>query len=197
MSNDSGDFVGVIAILCIFGLPLAYAIMSRFYAHQERMEMLRRGMTPPPDPRWAKRAGARGWCDSNAPSMGPPGSAQGYGAYGYSEYQAGRSLHKGIRLACIGLALLVGLSIGLGPNGPWLLGGLIPLFVGIAQIIIALLSGARFGCFGIAPPLGMTPPPGQQPPPFGGTREPMSGPYAWRPGPTTELDKPPSPPETR
>ena len=29
--------------------------------------------------------------------------------------------------------------------GPWLLGGLVPMFVGVAQIVNALINGARFG----------------------------------------------------
>ncbi len=198
MSQDSGDFVGVVAILVIFGLPLGYAIVNRFYAHQERMEMLRRGMAPPPDPRWFKRAARSDWQGMAAPGPVPPGFPPAYEPYGYSEYQGGRCLRKGITLVCIGIALYVGLSIGLGPNGPWVLGGLIPLFVGIAQIIIALLSGARFGALGMPGP-GPAAQPGHdyQQPPFSAERNATPGPYAWRPGPTTELEKPPSPPEPR
>jgi hypothetical protein len=109
----------------------------------------------------------------------------------------------------IGFALLVGLSfIDIGQPGPWLLGGLIPLFVGIAQVIIALLSGARIG-----PMSGTMPPPQQQPQmqqpggqqeyqggarPFNaGAPNAPSGPYGWRPGPTTELEKPTPPPDIR
>jgi hypothetical protein len=47
--------------------------------------------------------------------------------------------------------------------GPWLLGGLIPMFVGIAQIIIALLSGAQFGVS--VPPIAGGPRGGPMPPP--------------------------------
>ena len=59
-------------------------------------------------------------------------------------------LRRGIQVACIGLALLIGLSFigfhdGRYVYGPWLLGGLIPMFVDIAQIISAVLSGAQFG----------------------------------------------------
>jgi hypothetical protein len=195
--------VPLVAILVIFGLPLSYMIVNRVFAHQERIEMIRRGIAPPPDKNWTKQAAKQGWCD---PSMyaQPP---SGYNAYGYAEWQANRALHKGLTLACIGFALLVGLSfIAPGRPGPWLLGGLIPMFVGIAQIIIALMSGARLGSFGFTPPSGpgpglSQPPPAQEyqqpPPPFQGARDVPTGPYAWRPGPTTELEKPPSPPDTR
>jgi hypothetical protein len=108
-------------------------------------------------------------------------------------------------LALIGLAILIGLSfIGYDTNGPfnspqlhpgpWLLGGLIPMFVGIAQIIVALLSGARFG---VGPRSGPPPPypgaPGPQAPP---------GPHAYGPEPRThsgydELKRPVPPPERR
>jgi hypothetical protein len=94
--------------------------------------------------------------------------------------------------------LLIGLSFigyhsGDGPfgsatihPGPWLLGGLIPMFVGVAQIIIALLSGATFG----APRFG--PPP---PPPAGGQRTYGSS-QPGQPGPRyEELARPVKPPD--
>ena len=72
--------------------------------------------------------------------------------YGYDpNYYAQHQLRRGVQVAFIGLALLIGLSFigyhGDGPPhyGPWLLGGLIPLFVGIAQVISAIMSGARIG----------------------------------------------------
>jgi hypothetical protein len=83
--------------------------------------------------------------------------------------------------------------------GAWLLGGLVPLFVGVAQIINAVLSGATFGVpaaqrrFGPtfdagAPPekhsAGSAVPPG---PTYGG----------WRPGSIPEIEKPASPPDYR
>src|SRR5579864_8476024 len=202
-SDTGGEFVGVVAILVVFGMPIAYLIAHRFYSHQERMAMIQRGMAPPIDPKAAKRMSSTnswGCCDSSSYAAA---QMAGYDPYGYAEWQAQRSLRKGITLAMIGFALLVGLSMGLGPNGPWILGGLIPLFVGIAQIIIALLGGARFGSFGLVTPPGpgISGPTGQPqyqqpPPPFAGTRDVTPGPYAWRPGPTTELEKPPSPPDT-
>ena len=195
-----GEFVGLVGILVIFGMPIAYLIAHRFYSHQERMAMIQRGITPPADARWQKGMAKGGWSDPAAYGQAAPG----YDPYGYAEWQANRSLRKGITLAMIGFALLVGLGISLGPSGPWLLGGLIPLFVGIAQIIIAVLGGARFGSFGqtlppSSPGLGQQPGPQQyqQPPPFAGARDVPPGPYGWRPGPTTELEKPPSPPDTR
>ncbi len=183
------DFVAVIAILAIFGCPIAYAMSSRWYAHQERMAMIQRGMTPPISPRAARRYGPSG-------AAVPPSFDMDA-----AEWQANRQLHKGIVLAMIGLALFIGLSfINLSRPGAWLLGGLIPLFIGIAQIIIALLSGARLGGFslGSSPhpgPSAATPPNADpfQPPP----RDVTPGPYAWRPGTTTELERPPSPPDQR
>ena len=105
-----------------------------------------------------------------------------------------------MQVAFIGFALLIGLGFigyrgdGTFVYGPWLLGGLIPLFVGIAQIIGAVLSGATFGPpaarqrFGPPPPtperhrrpeaqLAAAMPPG---PTYGG----------WRPGSTPEIEKP-------
>jgi len=203
---DAETFVPVVGILVLFGLPITYAIISRVLAHQERIEMLRRGIVPPPDPKWAKRAARWGCAD---PGMAAPPQGQPY-AMGFEPYgvmRADNYLRKGITLAMIGLALLIGLSfIGGGYPGPWLLGGLIPLFAGIAQIIIALLSGARLSFGGFQGPVGGPPPgPGVQydatrpgPPPAGnGPRDVGSGPYAWRPGPTTELQPGPRPPDVK
>ncbi len=204
----SDNAAAVIAVFCIFGLPMVYAIVSRTLAHQERIEMLRRGIVPPPDPKWAKRAAKAAWYDPSTYGMpgAAPGPMPGYDPYAASCFGANRALRKGITTAMIGFALLVGLSfIDPGRPGPWLLGGLIPLFVGVAQVIIALLSGAQMGPFGIGPRWqqpGMPPPsqqaqaPGQQP--FTNPRDVTPGGYGgWRPGSTTGLEKPPSPPDVR
>ena len=207
-ASNSDAFVSAIAIVAFIGLPIAYAMVNRFLAHQERMEMLRRGITPPPDPKWARKAAKRGWYAQGPYAASPPPPPPGmYAQYDpYAQFQADRYLRKGITLAMIGLALLIGLSFidnFTHTPGPWLLGGLIPMFAGIAQIIIALLSGARFGPFVVSgmPPQGpaaQAPPhPEQQAAPFSGPRDVTPGPYAWRPGPTTELEPPPSPPDVR
>jgi hypothetical protein len=207
MADPAETIVPLAGILVIFGLPLTYAIVNRVLAHQERLEMIKHGVVPPPDPKWAKRMRKSGWYDPNAYGMQQPGAGpQGYydscGFYG----DPNRQLRKGISLVCIGIALVVGLSfISPGRPGPWLLGGLIPMFVGIAQVVIAMLSGAggATNIFngprpGMAPP----PPPGPQPQapgqPYGAPRDVTPGGYGgWRPGPTTGLEKPPSPPDVR
>jgi hypothetical protein len=202
MSNNADDFVAIIAILVVFGLPLSYAIVNRVFAHHERLEMIKRGITPPPDPRWARRMARGGWCDPSAYTVPQTGASSDYDPMAYAQWQASRQLHKGITLAMIGLALTVGLSfIRLGEPGPWLLGGLIPLFVGFAQIVIAMLSGARLGPYGFQqmPPNQSQPFGGGQPQPnpFAARRDIPPGPYAWRPGPTTELEKPVPPPDVK
>jgi hypothetical protein len=145
------DMVGAIAIIIIFGGPLAAWIVWRVLAHQERIEMIRRGFVPPDLP--PPPMGRRHWRGSA--NWGPPGpvppQTNAYApppAPGAYEYYAQAQLRKGITLTMVGLALLIGLSF-IGPLsgifffGPWMLGGLIPMFVGIAQIINALLNGAR------------------------------------------------------
>ncbi|MDQ6931640.1 MAG: hypothetical protein M3160_00530 [Candidatus Eremiobacteraeota bacterium] len=185
------------AIFFIFGAPVIVVawIISRILAHRERMELMRMGMMPPVDQRNAQRYGST--------SSAPPQSGASIPPVGMFEVEnAQRSLHRGISLAFVGLALTIGLSfIGYhssgGPlgapvmvPGPWLLGGLIPMFVGIAQITIAILSGARisapqpFGAPGARPKA--------TPPPSG-----MPGPYAYRPGTTTELTRPVPPPDIK
>lgn len=196
MEHLAEVLVPIVGIVVIFGLPLSYVIVNRVFSHQERVEMIRRGMVPPPDPRWSRRAGSY--------AMPPQGDCvPDYGSYGYGHWQADRALRKGVTLTMIGFALLVGLSfIDIGRPGPWLLGGLIPLFIGIAQVIIAVMSGARFGPFGAQPQPGPQQPGAQHyqapPPPFGAPpRDVPPGPYAWRPGPTTELEKPAPPPDLK
>ena len=77
-------------------------------------------------------------------------------------------------------------------GGPWLLGGLIPMFVGVAQIIIALLSGAVLPSMNARyippPPPPSAAPPGPAP---GGTWEQPRAPRF------EELSKPVQPPDIR
>lgn len=207
MNDPAETIVPLAFILVVFGLPLTLAIVNRVYAHQERLEMLKRGIVPPPDPKWAKRMGKAGWYDPGMygmPPQGAPGMPPPYDPYSAMYNNPNRQLRKGITLVCVGIALTVGLSF-IDPThpGPWLLGGLIPMFVGIAQVVIAMLSGAggASNIFSSGPQPGM-PPPGQQAQapgqPFTNARDVTPGGYAgWRPGPTTGLEKPPSPPDVR
>ena len=200
MQDPAETLVPIIAILVIFGMPLAYAIMNRVFAHHERIELIKRGITPPPDPKWARRAW-RQFDQTAQQQQGVPYDPY----YGYSQFQANKQLRGGVTLAMIGLALLIGLSFidGIvGFPGPWLLGGLIPLFAGIAQIILALLAGARLGPMGYggpppAPGIGESSEHYQQAPPYTEPRNVSPGPYAWRPGPTTELERPAPPPDVK
>jgi|SRR5215469_9163746 len=194
------DFIPVLAILVIFGAPIGAWIVSRVLAHQERMEMIRNGFMPPPDRRMMRHMRNM----PPPPNMNPNANTyQGAvpppmpGAFD-DTYYAQASLRKGIMVTCIGFAVFIGLSFighsgGHFYPGPWLLGGLIPMFVGIAQIISALLSGARMPQFGAASQGQFGPPPSggrqqqqqqQTPPP----PPPQTGPYAWRPGSTPEIE---------
>jgi hypothetical protein len=203
--ND--DAVGAIAVILIFGGPLAALIVWRVLAHQERIEMIRRGMMPPPDPRIMG-----GWRPGYGPGPFPsPGGSDPSCMYASSpgapepDYYAQAQLRKGVMLTMVGFALLLGLSF-IGPLnrifffGPWMLGGLIPMFVGVAQIINALLNGARlpssWGSWGPPGSQRYAPPPGQAQ--TGTSRvEPPPGPYAWRPGPEREIPKPTPPPDRK
>jgi hypothetical protein len=210
--HDTDNLVALVAILVIFGAPMGIWILHKIHSHTERMEMIRRGMAPPPPgvPR-----------DLPPPNFGampppnvPPGRRMYYrsGQYEYTSedyYYAQRQLRRGITVALIGFALLLGLSTigplsGIGPVGPWLLGGLVPLFVGIAQIISAVLNGARLPGFipggAWSQPTNFGPPPNVGSGPNAGTTPPPqtpSGPYAWRPGSTPEIERPAPPPDQR
>jgi hypothetical protein len=213
MQHDD-SIAAVAAFMFVFGAPVLAFIVSRVLRHQERIEMLRRGMMPP---EFDKRA-YRAWRKSGAPWPPPGGSAQTAQTPWPQAAQASWpqrndddaqcALYKGIRIAAVGLALVIGLSfIGGTPGspdfrgGPWLLGGLIPMFVGIAQILIAVLSGAQLpGVQGRTtfippphPPPGPGAPPPQPPPNYGAAPPP---PWAER-SRFEELSKPVQPPDLR
>ena len=211
MRNDND--VAMFAIFCIFGLPIAAWILFRIFGFVERMAMINRGIVPPPS------GGRRAWRDWQAQQQQPQASWTGAPwqqpqaappprvdrrALGPDD-DAQSALFKGIRLTLIGLAILIGLSfIGGTPGtsdfrgGPWLLGGLIPMFVGIAQVIIAVLSGAQLP--GVAGGTRFGPPPGpgggfQPPPPPPGS---AGAPWARPAAPNyEELAKPTQPPDLR
>ncbi len=198
--------VPVMFFLIVVGLPITAGIISRVLAHQERMEMLRHGIVPPPDPRAMRNAmkyGTKPDWTPGATTVPPPGWTP-HASYDPA-YHAQCQLRRGIQVACIGFALLIGLSFigfhdGRYVYGPWLLGGLIPMFVGIAQIISAVLSGAQFGPGAAAMSGGRFGPADRgaaSPPPSGaGPIPPTAGSYGgWRPGSIPEIEKPAGPPD--
>ena len=196
--TDSDTIIPVIAIVCIFGAPVAAWIVSRVLAHRERMEMLRHGIVPPANERDMRRAMKHGWSPNQ--SAGPAANQFAYQA----DYYAQQQLRKGIQVACIGFALLIGLGFigyrgdGTYVYGPWLLGGLIPMFVGIAQIINAVLSGATFGAPGAQRRFGPSYDAAAAPENSAGTTVPPGPTHGgWRPGPIPEIEKPASPPDYR
>jgi len=187
----SDNFIAVLSIVCIFGLPVIAYIIVKVLAHQERIELIRRGYAPPPGGDWKKAARQMGPLGGPAGPVPPPPYAGP--APGMIDFQAPqRQLNKGIMVALIGLAITIGMSFAgmddSGPlgtpgfhPGPQLLFGLIPMFVGIAQIITAILGGANIGAFGGGRPFG----------PSGGG--PMPGPGASA-GPFTQPGRPYAPP---
>jgi hypothetical protein len=193
MDDGPGELIPLFAIFCIFGLPVVAWMFFRMMAHRERMEMLRQGFLPGP-------MGSKRW------QPGPAAMAQGQKVGQSDEWSSqcgANALRKGITLTMIGFAITLGLSFigyheGSGWHpGPWLLGGLIPMFVGIAQVLIGLMSGATLGpqrVWAAAPP----------PPLYSDATVPPSGgvptydsSYTYRPGDAPELRPPTSPPERR
>jgi hypothetical protein len=186
----------------IFALIIGGWMVGRVMRHRERMEMLRRGIVPPPAGRWgrARFSGSTGippW--GTGPQPGAPAPGFGYSAYD-DPSSAQCTLRRGLMTAMVGFALFIGLSFigfhggdglmnppGIRP-GPWLLGGLIPMFVGIAQIIIALMSGAVF-TFGMPPPGGPLGPPPPSQRPYGSAQPGPPGPRY------EELARPVPPPD--
>lgn len=151
--------------------------------------MIRNGITP-------GGPAAKSW-RANVPNAPPRPSVTAEDKLAGETAQ--HTLRKGITLTFIGFAITLGLSfIGYDDNkwvpGPWLLGGLVPMFVGLAQVTIALMTGASIGTerpraqettYYSAPP----PPPGPAPN--------FDSSYTYRPGGTQELRPPTSPPERK
>jgi len=200
------DIIPLFAIFFIFGAPVTAWIISRVLAHQERIEMIRNGYMPPPDPRAMRNASK--WQAGAMPPPPPSGPVPPIVQPYTDNFYAQSQMRKGIMVTCIGFAILIGLSFigsrgdGTFQGGPWLLGGLIPMFVGVAQIINAVLNGAQLPRIGSHPggqstsfgPRPMSGPGPGAPPP----QPPPAGPYAgWRPGPTPEIEKPAQPPDPR
>ncbi len=179
--------VPIFGTFFVFGLPIIAFIFFRVLAHRERMEMIRHGIAPP----------VRGPRSALGPASPGSGTSSWCGRDGGRGLAPDVALNKGIRLAFIGFALTIGLSfIDHHHLGPWLLGGLIPLFIGLSQVVIALLSGASLGvpradagAAGVPPPVYGEPVPPERP-----TYE---GSYTYRPGSAQELRPPTSPPERR
>ncbi len=185
-------FVAALTILTIFGFPVAAFVIFRVLAHRERMAMIRSGIAP------GKRgvAYAGGTTKSGAPC--DPDDPRVL-------------LRKGIRLTFIGLALSIGLSfIGFSDDGPWhlgpwMLGGLIPLFIGLAQVATAYVSDPSILAH-LLDARRWAPPPAGPADPYAptyanrdpaGARGDFEGPYTYRPDGTQELRRPPPPPERR
>ncbi|MBD5654957.1 MAG: hypothetical protein IAI50_07215 [Candidatus Eremiobacteraeota bacterium] len=191
---DPEVLIPLAAIFCLFGLPVLAFISFRVLAHRERMEMIRNGVVPSgPAPKEWRRA-------AQSATVRTPTSAA---ADQETADSAQCTLRKGITLSFIGFALTLGLSfIGFSDDkwspGPWLLGGLIPMFVGLAQVTIALISGATLGQLGRRPEpqtyYGAPPPP---PPAQSGPMPDFESSYTYRSGMTQELRPPTSPPERR
>jgi hypothetical protein len=201
------NLIPILGIICLFGLPVIGWILGRMMKHRERMEMLRMGMMPPDAGRnWGRRdrfAGASApppWTAGVAGPAGAPGTPLTYPGY-EDPNSAQCMMRRGIVTTMVGFAILIGLSFigyhgGDGPfspatirPGPWLLGGLIQMFVGIAQIIIALMSGAVFMFRMGPPPIG---PLGPQP-----TQRAYGSTQTGQPGPRYEELARPAPPPDR
>ncbi|HTV73767.1 MAG TPA: DUF6249 domain-containing protein [Candidatus Acidoferrales bacterium] len=172
-------------IVLAIGGPITLWIVRRAFDHRERMAMIARGMAPPQFAAFEDECrGQRGW---------------GRRRFGHGSPQ--QALQRGISLFFVGAALLIGLSfVGYRTHdgvtdlhlGPWLLGGLVPMFVGIANIVNALLSGVGSPMPGASPWSTPPPTPGPGPAPTG---PPPWGPYTYRPGNRPELKGPFQPPD--
>ncbi|MGH7708796.1 MAG: hypothetical protein ACREM8_09685 [Vulcanimicrobiaceae bacterium] len=179
-SDIGGDVIGLVAVITIFGVPPFVWLLARIMRHREAMATLQHGIPPTVDPAAAGAYYAR---MSGQPAAGPRPA-------GYSAYAIQCQLRKGITLVAVGLALVVGLStMGFGP---WLVAGLIPLFIGVAQVGLAWLAGGNAMPI---PPEARTGGPVPGAPPSGA---PFDSSYTYRPsGSTQELYPPPKPPEPR
>ncbi|HEY8415563.1 MAG TPA: DUF6249 domain-containing protein [Thermaerobacter sp.] len=113
-------------VIVVF-IVFLYVGWNRYLKHRERMAMIEKGLVPDLTDSDDEKEPVR-------------------------SHRSRNRLETGLITAAIGLALTLGLySLGFGP---WLLGGLIPLFVGLANILAYLLgpdaehTGAKGGTGG-------------------------------------------------
>ena len=118
--------VGVLFPVFLLAVIFGFIILLRYLRYRENMMFMERGMTPPVPPR------------------GRPVSPQGVSRSAY--YSPYRRLRGGIITSFVGLAILLGLwTLG---TGPWLLGGLIPLAVGLGELLtFVIMSPTRNDSF--------------------------------------------------
>lgn len=119
----AGVLFPVFMLAVIFG----FIILLRYLRYRENMMFMERGITPP------------------APPRGRPMDPQRVRRQTY--YSPYRRLRGGIITSLVGLAILLGLwTLG---TGPWLLGGLIPLAVGLGELLtFVIMSPTRNDDFG-------------------------------------------------
>ena len=204
-TSDAADgFIALVVIFGVFVMPMLTWLAFRSMAHKERMRMIEQGYTPGGT---AWHGGARPWSYA-APPPGPAAapSAPHPGAMVPPRWKRDcadpMSQFRGsLTLIAVGLAVTVGLSfIGFGP---WLIGGLVPLFIGLARAAALILSGVVVPAPGtpyMPPPQMGAPPP--SPPPGAPNQSnraaaDFTASYTYRPGQTVELPPPSSPPERR
>jgi hypothetical protein len=168
VDNDYAQsvFLPLASIAIVFGLPIGAFVIFRVLAHRERMAMIAAGL--PPD------IGTR--------------RSLSYDERDHTPESARITLNKGIRLALIGFALTLGITIATvhvssdgfsWHPGPWLLIGLLPMFIGIAQVLIGILSGARVDALTRRSDTTLYAP--QMPPQGPGSQRAMPEPFEFQP----------------
>jgi hypothetical protein len=110
--------VAIVSIVVFIGLPLSAWVLFRYFAHRERMEMIRHGMVPPMPSSYDAGAGGSSSVDR-------------------------LMVRGGISLFVIGFVVLLAISsiayeTAHSLLGPWLLGGILPMLAGIAEILTGL-----------------------------------------------------------
>lgn len=110
--ESEGVMALLIPILAICAV-FGYVTVKRYWEHRERMAAIEKGIAP-------------SQLDLDGTSIEAPASPRS-------------RLQSALVTTAVGVALTIGLgTIGFGP---WLLGGLIPLFVGLAGVFGYLVSG--------------------------------------------------------
>ncbi len=103
--------LGILFPVFVIAVIFGFIVLMRYLKYRERMLLAQRGFDPADLQPWSR-------LDRN-------GSPE-------------RQLRSGIITSLVGVALLVGLwTLG---TGPWLLGGLIPLAVGIGELLTFVLT---------------------------------------------------------
>ncbi len=123
-------------VIAIFVIIFGSLALKQYWRHRERMAMIQKGLSPDAALDPDENVGPGNWSDGSG-----RGDWEKWEAYWRAHpYHRHNRLNGALITSAVGVAITLGLlTLGIGP---WLLGGLVPLFVGLAMLLGLFLSEA-------------------------------------------------------